>query len=325
MAAKAKINSYEDYDFNSLCLYAGIDNIVTSDLLSALRDSVFKDTPYILRNGREKVKGIAPSIWKEHQEIKMPALRFMVDMEVNGILYDCDANRTMAALMRNRISELEDIIYPAIGYTPDTINLDSGVDMINLLYGRMGFTPEVFTKKHQPAVSGDAIKAIHKKTGQDWLLSLAERNDITSMYGSFVGTYIEDWVKSDGRVHPNYNLHGTSSHRISSDNPNLLNLPNPAHGFNIRNLYIVDPGYAFLTFDFSSCEVKILAALCKDEKMMEAILAGLDFHSYTASLMYNIPYDELREVLEQEEHPLKKDYKAKRQNAKAVTLNLEAS
>jgi DNA polymerase-1 len=252
----------------------------------------------------------------------MPALEFMVDLEVNGLLYDQDLNRKMDVDMRRAVSELEEKIYPAIGETPDTINLESGADLSRLLYRKNGFTPTVFTKKNQPAVSGDALKAIQKAGGPEWLKWLADRNDISSTHSSFIATYVDDWVKRDGRIHPNYNLHGTSSHRISSDKPNLLNIPKPLHGFNIRDLYIVDKGYAFLTFDFSSCEVKVLAAMCKDENMLKAILSGLDFHSYTASLMYGIPYEELVGVLKEETHPKYDQYKTYRQNAKAVTFGI---
>ena len=322
MAKKIKVSSYEEYPFEVLNTYAGIDNIVTLDLLRKLRPHIFTQPKYMEYAGNTPSKVSAPSIWSEHQDVKMPALRFIVDMETNGIKYDITKNRVMDSLMRERMAQLDDIIYPAIGETPETINIDSGVDLSRLLYRKMGFTPTVFTKKNQPAVSGDALKAIHKEAGHDWLMKLAERNDISSVHSSFIATYIEDWVKRDGRIHPNYNLHGTSSHRISSDKPNLLNLPNPSHGFNVRDLYIVDDGYVFLTFDFSSCEVKVLAAMCKDENMLKAILSGLDFHSYTASLMYGIPYDELRGVLESDSHPLKKEYKQKRQNAKAVTFGI---
>ncbi len=320
--AKIKVDSYEEYPFDALNLYAGIDNIVTLDLLRELGPKIFQASPYRESIKGKSVKSKAPSIWSEHQNIKMPALKFIVDMECNGLLYDQKLNRKMDKQMRDRMSELENLLYPAIKETPETINLESGADLSRLLYGKFKFKPTVFTKKNMPAVSGDALKAIHKTEGCEWLLWLMERNDISSMHSSFVATYIDDWVKSDGRVHPNYNLHGTSSHRISSDNPNLLNLPNTAYGFNMRNLFMVDPGYVFLTFDFSSCEVKVLAALCKDEKMLEAILSGLDFHSYTASLMYNIPYDDIVAAVDDEDHKLHKEYKKRRQGAKAVTFGI---
>lgn len=322
MAAKYKPDTYEDYPFKDLVTYAGLDNIVTSELLSAVWGKITERPRYQEYQDGVPMAVRAPSIWSEHQDIKMPALRFMVDMECNGLLYDVANNRRMDADMRSRIGELEDLIYPAIGRTPSTINLDSGAELGNLLYNQMGFTPTVFTKNNQPAVSGDALKAIHKETKKDWLLALMERNDLASVHSSFISTYIDDWVKKDGRVHPSYNLHGTSSHRISSDSPNLLNLPNPTHGFNVRSNYIVDPGYAFLTFDFSSCEVKVLAALCRDENMLKAILGGLDFHSYTASLMYSIPYDEFVEILKDEEHPDRGRFKQMRQGAKAVTFGI---
>lgn len=321
MARKIKVDTYEQYPYNDLLTYAGLDNIVTSELLSTLWPTIMERPKYKqYHNGKASIVN-APSIWSEHQEIKMPALRFIIDMEVNGLKYDIENNRAMDRKMRQRMHELDEKIYPAIKETPDTINLASGPELANLLYKKMGYKAEVFTKKNQPAVSGDALKALHKKHDQEWLLQLMERNDIASVHSSFIATYIEDWVKRDGRVHPSYNLHGTSSHRISSDRPNLLNLPNPMHGFNVRSNYIVDEGYVFLTFDFSSCEVKVLAAMCRDENMLKAILGGLDFHSYTASLMYSIPYDEFVEILKDEDHPDRGKFKQMRQGAKAVTFN----
>lgn len=322
MAAKVKVDTYEDFPFEDLLTYAGLDNVVTSDLLSAVWGKVTEQPEYTEYREGKPYQVKAPSIWSEHRDTKMPALRFMVDMEVNGIKYDLERNRDMDRRMRARIRELEDKIYPAIGKTPETINLNSGVDLANLLYVEMGFEATIFTKKNQPAVSGDALKVLYKEHGHEWLNWLMERNDVDSVHSSFIATYIEDWVKPDGRVHPSYNLHGTSSHRISSDSPNLLNLPNPTHGFNVRSNYIVEDGYAFLTFDFSSCEVKVLAALCRDENMLKAILGGLDFHSYTASLMYKIPYEEFVEILKNEDHPDRGKFKQMRQGAKAVTFGI---
>ena len=321
---KLSVNTFEEYPAEALFEYAGMDNIVTSEMLSEIMPEV-KRRPayYFFEDGcRKDIR--APSILSEALDVKADALQFMVDMEVNGIKYDIEGNRRMASQMRERINELEEYIYPQIDKTPESINLDSQADLTKLLYREWGLTPTVFTKKNQPATSGDALKALSEENPdkKPILDALTERNDLESIHSSFLATYIEEHVKRDGRVHPNYNLHGTSSHRISSDNPNLLNLPNPVHGYNIRDLYTVDDGYVFLTFDFSSCEVKVLAALCKDEKMLEAIYEGLDFHTFTASLMYNASYEELLAAKEDKTHPSHSRVKQMRQEAKAVTFGL---
>ena len=92
-----------------------------------------------------------------------------------------------------------------------------------------------------------------------------------------------------------------------------LEPPGPEWGITI-------PPMAFLTFDFSSCEVKILAALCKDEAMMDACAKGWDFHSFTASMIAGVPYEDFVAIAKDEHHPEHKKYKGIRQDAKATTF-----
>lgn len=319
MAKKKKVVSYEEFHPEHLYTYAGVDALVTYELLRRIMPAVRQEIAYRQFNEGVQSMVYAPSILSEARAIKHPAMEFMIDMEVNGILYDQVLNRQFDQRMTLQLKTLEEEVYSGLGRQ---INLNSGPELIKVLYGDLGLPVTSYTKKGQPSVNGDAILALEKSSGLKWLKSLRMYTDISSVHSSFIATYIEDWVKKDGRIHPNYNLHGTSSHRISSDNPNLLNLPNPVHGYNVRECYTVPRGYIFVTADFSSCEVKILAALCKDEKMLEAILEGLDFHSYTASVINGIPYEEFHAVVEDESHALHKQYKTMRKNAKAVTFGI---
>lgn len=318
----AKVKSYEEYDYERLCEYAGLDNIVTSDLLVALWPDVKRSLNYKWSKEGVVTNIHTPTILDEALNVKSPALEFMVDMEVNGFLYDQALNREFDRNMLADVMVHEDAVFHALKRKPGSINLDSTKELTKLLYEDMKLTSSITTPRGEPAVSGDAIKEMYEESKIEWLNDLRIRNDIKRIHSSFISTYIGDWVKRDGRIHPSYNLHGTSSHRISSDNPNLLNLPNPVHGYNIRRCYIVPVGHVFVTFDFSSCEVKILAALCRDEKMLVAIHQGLDFHSYTAATINGITYDEFVEVLKDKTNPLAKKYKKLRQNAKAVTFGI---
>lgn len=323
------IKTFEDIPFDNLMDYAGVDAIVTLDILKKMWPMLNAQPDYVEfydRGKRRKVK--APSIVSELVNVKANALRFIVDMEVVGIPYDVAGNRLMAKDMAEEIGTLEESIFTALG---TTLNLNSDLEMAKLLYDKMGMECPIQTKSGESSVNSDALKALRKRYGHEWLGWIDRRKNVSSVYNNFIATYVEDWVKKDGCIHPEYNLHGTSSHRISSDNPNLLNLPryDSCKPYDIRRLYTVRPGYVFMTLDFSSCEVKVLAALCKDEKMLEAIVAGKDFHTYTASLINKIPYEEIRAVLEAPEHDLEtnaelkalyRKYKAMRQGAKAVTF-----
>lgn len=315
-----KVNSYEDFEYGQLLTYAGIDTIVTYELFKKLYTKGLEKTPYqFYLEGKGFSQGTAPPLVDEAIEIKENALAFMVDMMVNGLQYDIALNREYDKQMTARLSELEGGIFSAVG---KRWNLDSDLESEEVLFKQFGFKTEVKTKGGKESLSGDALKEMYKSYQQPWLKALIERNDVASVHRSFVSGYVERYVKRDGRVHPNYNLHGTSSHRISGDNPNLLNVPVSKHGYSIRRLFTVRPGYAFLTFDYSSCEVKVLAALCKDETMLKAILSGLDFHTYTASQIQKIPYDEFFAILELEDHEEHKKYKQWRKEAKSVTFNL---
>lgn len=311
--------TYEDFDYDELLTYGGIDSYATYELFKKLFPQISAKPKYKLSYPGGRVEVInAPSILEESLEIKRNALQFMVDLKVNGLLYDQDLHAQYEARMIHHLERLRSSIFNAVG---EEFNLESTQECERVLFDKMKLSTSLLTKGGQPSTSGDALKAMLKQYNLPWLKDMAIYGDVSGLFLNFIKDYVTKYVKRDGRIHPNYNLHGTSSHRISGNDPNLLNIPNTKHGYNIRRLYKVREGYAFLTFDFSSCEVKVLAALCKDEKMIEAILQGLDFHSYTASLMYHIPYNELCHVVEDEDHPKHKEYKGYRKNAKSVTLD----
>lgn len=322
--------TFEDAPFERLLAYGGVDVIATYDILRKMWPQLSARPEYREFYGEGKVREVrAPSILSELIHVKAKALEFIVNMEVDGIPYDVDGNQKMGVLMAEEIATLEDEIFTGIG---QRINLNSGQEVAHLLYTVYGMECPVKTKGGEESTSGDALAKLVEQYDYSWLKALDRRKNVNSVYNSFIKTYIEDFVKSDGCIHPEYNLHGTSSHRISSDNPNLLNLPRPdsCPPYDIRSLYIVRKGFVFLTLDFSSCEVKVLAARCRDERMLKAIRDGLDFHTYTASIINGLTYEEMSDVLGSTKAQLAADanraklfkrYKKLRQAAKAVTLN----
>lgn len=318
--------TYEDYPCEDLFIYSGVDCLVTSDLLSKLGLKIFEEPLYtwveqdakghqIKR--REKIMSIAES----YQKYTTEAHEFILDLEMNGMKYDVELNKVLKKRLEVEIAELETIIFAGMGME---INLDSGQQLSEYLYGTRGFEVNRRTKTGEPSTDGDAVKELAGKYPAEkvWLEPLAKRNDLASIYRTFVATYVEDFVKRDGKVHASYSLHGTGSFRIAGDSPNLTQLAKPKHGYNLRQLFIVEEGYIFMCFDFSSAEVKILGALCKDPELLRAIEQGMDFHSLSASKMYGIDYEDFVAVLEDETNPNYRDYKNKRQYSKALTFGI---
>jgi DNA polymerase I len=276
------------------------------------------------------VKTKAPAIIKSATEIEMKAHEYIVDMELNGIVYDIEENRRIDARMKTEIAELDDKIFTAIG---KKVDMNSASAIGALLYGELGFEAPFKTKNGDDAIDGDALltlagldptSGIYVATDSrlQYLCDMAKRRDISSVHNTFIRTYVEDWVKRDGRVHPSYNLVGTSGFRISGDSPNLLQLPRPRHGYNVRDCYTVPPGFVFVAADFSSAEVKVVANLCKDKNMIRAILDGLDFHSFSGSNLLGIPYEDFLAAVKNKSHPDHKKCKHYRQVCKILTFSI---
>ena len=321
-APKPVYLTYEDYPIEDLLTYAGIDCLVTSGLASKLMPILSEEPKYTFFTGKSHKKVIrnVPSMISSYENYTAPALEFIVDMELNGFLYDVKRNAEVKLQMEKEIEKLETQIFSAIG---KRINLDSGDILGNFLYVEKGFEVNSRTKTGEPSTDGAAVLAIAKDHPElTWLPLLAKRNDISSLYRTFVANYVKDFVKSDGRIHPSYNLHGTGSFRLSGEEPNLTQLANPKHGYNIREFYGVPDGCVFLAADYSSAEVKILGALCRDEKLLQAIAEGKDFHSYSASEMHGIDYEEFVSVLGNDQDPKYKSYKRLRQGAKSLTFSI---
>jgi DNA polymerase I len=324
--------TYEDYDIEHLMTYAGVDCIGTSELLSKLAPVCSLEPKYIrsLDGGRKKEVGHAMSIFDSYDTYTTPAFEFLCDLELNGIMYDVAGNRAMAARMVKEVGELEEQIYSALGKTKDQLNLDSGDAMVKLLYEEHGFDVESRTKTGEPSTDGDAINALADRYELGWLKLIAKRKDIVSIYRTFIENYVQDFVKPDGRIHSSYNQHGTSSFRISGENPNFTQIPRPKHGYNIRDLFVPSPGHVFIALDFSSAEVKVLGAISRDPGLLRAIAEGLDFHSFSASQMMGVSYEDFMAVINDgpnkatgyKGHPKFKEYKERRQAAKVLTFSL---
>ena len=311
-----KGETYEDYDYDELNTYAGIDTIVTLDLLKALSPRLTTKLDYRVAEGKEilKKKGIVPTVWSELINVKTLALEFTCDLKITGMYYDQVLSRQFHERMTKDMKDTQERINEAAG---EEVPL-SGAAFHAWLYRKRRYPSVIKTTTGEEATSGDALKALAKEVPEDkdLLLDIKRFIDVRAMFNNFIHGYIEKFVKYDSRIHCDYLLNGTSSHRISSKNPNMLNMPRGYYGYNLRDCYAATPGYSLLAFDFSSCEVKILAALSGDPNMIYACEQGYDFHSFSASMMMDITYEEFLERKHE------KYYKDQRQFAKAVTFGI---
>lgn len=326
---KPTYNTYEDYPYEDLLVYAGIDTYATSKNVAKMFPKLVERPAYRTKVGNVMKEGNAPALIEIYESCTQVIFDFICDLEVNGINYDPEANRMLDKSMREEILFLEDRIFSKLG---KRVNLDSSDVMSKLLYGELGFAAPHKTKSGADATDGGALltlagldplspgKYIAPNPDLQYLADIAKRKNLASVHRGFISTYMDDYLQPDGRIHALYNQFGTSTFRLSSSAPNLQNVP---RAFGVKMCFNARPGYVFVTFDFSSAEVKLLASICRDPGMLRAVEENLDFHSFSASGMFGIPYDEFVAVLEDRSHAKYKEYKEKRQSSKALTFGID--
>jgi DNA polymerase I-like protein with 3'-5' exonuclease and polymerase domains len=326
---KPVYTTYEDYNYEDLLTYAGIDTYGTSTVISRLFPQLVVRPDYRVKEGPSKiVSKKAPALIEVYESFTSTIFDFVCDLELNGINYDQAANRRLDKAMREEVATLEDRIFSSIG---KRINLDSADVLGEFLYSELGLEAPHKTKSGSDSTDGAALLTlagldtinpgdyVAKDPAKQFLADIAKRKNLASVHRGFISTYIEDYVQPDGRVHALYNQFGTSTFRLSSSDPNLQNIP---RAFGVKVCFNCRPGYVIVYADLSSAEVRCLAAICGDEGMLKAVREGLDFHSFSASAMYNVPYEEFVAIVQDKGHERHKEYKARRQTAKTLTFSL---
>ena len=301
-----KIGSYEDFPLEELQLYAGIDALVTSKLRNRLMPALTRERSYETLAGTLNMGSLYE---RDIRAVKSVALDFLIELEYTGIGFDIDYYFNLRQEVEHRLEALRGRLAHL------KFNLSSGPQLQDYVYKERGFVPRNFTAKGQPSVDYDSLVEFEDEE----INLIAQHNELQSLFATFLNSYHLN-VKSDGRIHPNYNLHGTSSHRITGNNPNLTQIPKDTKGISVRSCFAAPKGYLFFAADQSSAEVKVLAAICRDANLLKAVRDDLDFHSYTAALLMGMPYEEFVDILTNGSKEQKVLHKTYRQNAKAVTF-----
>jgi hypothetical protein len=230
-AEKPVYTTYEDYNYEDLLTYAGIDTYGTSTVVSRLFPQMIARPEYRVKDGPSTiVSKRAKALIDVYEGFTSVVFDFVCDLELSGINYDVVANRKLDKSMREEVASLEDRIFSSIGRR---INLDSADVLGGYLYGELGLEAPHKTKSGSDSTDGAALLTlagldtinpgdyISKDPAKQFLADIAKRKNLASVHRGFISTYIEDYVQPDGRVHALYNQFGTSTFRLSSSEPNL--------------------------------------------------------------------------------------------------------
>lgn len=228
--------------------------------------------------------------------IELPTSRVLADMETEGAKVDDARLKAMHDQFSAEARQAQDIAWQRAG---TQVNLQSPKQLQKVLFEDMGLAPSHRTKtgsySTNVAVLQDLyIKSVNNERANDFLGALLKHRE-TNKLKQIVQTLREAINPHDGRLHTTYEQTVAATGRLSSVDPNLQNIPNrDARGREIRSAFVPGEGYeALLSSDYSQVELRIMADLSGDQALIEAFKSGTDFHRYVASLVYDIPMDEV--------------------------------
>jgi len=220
-------------------------------------------------------------------EIDLPLTPVLASMEMEGVLLDLPFLKQMSDELTQRLSEIEKQIFESVG---KTFNVNSTQQLSDVLFVQLGLEPPDRGKKtasgHYSTAAGVLDLLSGKHPVVDWVLEHRELSKLKSTYLDALPLAVDE---KTGRVHTSYSQIGAVTGRLSSNNPNLQNIPiRTETGRKVRNGFIAGKGNVLLAVDYSQIELRIVAHMAQDEAMLAAFRAGEDIHATTAGAIYGV-------------------------------------
>ncbi|MGA2208903.1 MAG: DNA polymerase I [Acidimicrobiales bacterium] len=215
-------------------------------------------------------------------EVEQPLVHVLAKMEVAGIAVDVERLEAISREMTDQVATLEAEVQRLAG---EEFNVNSTPQLRHILFDKLGLATQ---KRTKTGYSTDA-QSLERLRGQheivDTLLAYREVEKLRSTYG----TGLLSEVAPDGRIHASFNQTVARTGRLSSDQPNLHNIPiRSALGRRFREAFIPGPGAELLVADYDQIELRVIAHLAQDPGLIEAFRAGVDIHAATASRVFSV-------------------------------------
>ncbi|MFX0555494.1 DNA polymerase I [Maribacter sp. CXY002] len=228
---------------------------------------------------------------KLFKDIEIPLLRVLADMELEGINLDIDFLKSLSSDLNKDIADLEQKIYEAAG---EEFNIGSPKQLGEILFNKMKLVDKPKkTKTGQYSTAEDVLSYLAKD--HEIVQNVLDYRGLTKLKSTYVDALPEQVEPSTGRVHTDYMQTVAATGRLSSNNPNLQNIPiRTERGRQVRKAFVPkDENHVLLAADYSQIELRIIAALSEEDTMIEAFKNGEDIHTSTASKVFNIPLEEV--------------------------------
>lgn len=329
-----------------LGLYSTFRNLIMSAsrvLTSVEKNGLYLDREFnnqLLETYKPKIDAARQAIYdlprvkkfeKEYNQEKINKYIQSIELELEELDYNNPKDKRKIASREQKISKIKAGIFTTKKEQEliRPINLGSPVDLPALMYSEEGFHFEVIKNNESGKPSTDEetltnLRLTVKKPDSPkaiFLDRLLELRGLEKMYK----TYIEGWnekVQDDDRLHGRFLIHGTTSGRLSSAEPNAQQIPKTSVDPNIKLQLKAPKGTLYIASDFSQAELRIMAHLSGDETYLNAFNSGQDPHLAIAATKYHVSYDEALKIYEDENHPEHKIWKVRRKQAKQIAFGL---
>lgn len=242
------------------------------------------DVTYQLKNVFEpKIK--SEGLWDLSRNIEMPLISVLAAMERFGVKLNLEDLKEITSNLREDIISLEKEIYSLAG---TEFNISSPKQLGDILFIRLKLDEKARVTKTKQFITNEEIlqRLVSKHPIVEKVLEYRGLRKLLSTYVEALPLLVD---KKTGRIHTSYNQAVAATGRLSSNNPNLQNIPvRDARGREIRKAFVPDDGCVFLSVDYSQIELRLIAHLSKDKSMIDDFLSGNDIHAGTASKIFGV-------------------------------------
>ncbi|NJC97855.1 MAG: DNA polymerase I [Anaerolineae bacterium] len=220
-------------------------------------------------------------------EIDLPLTPVLAEMEMEGVLLDLPFFKEMSIELTKRLAEIEKQIFDSVG---KTFNVNSTQQLSEVLFNRLGLEPPDRGRKTASGHYSTAAGVLDELSGKHPVVDMIlEHRELSKLKSTYVDALPAAVDPNTGRVHTSYSQIGAVTGRLSSNNPNLQNIPiRTETGRRVRNGFIAGRGNVLLSVDYSQIELRIVAHMAQDEGMLAAFRAGEDIHATTAGAIYGV-------------------------------------
>lgn len=223
-------------------------------------------------------------------KIEMPLISALKEMEQNGILFDEKKLKEISKFSQKELERLKKNIWDLAG---EEFNINSTKELRRVLFEKLGLDTKGVRKTGGGARSTKFSELMKMKDKHIIIKEIIAYRELAKLKSTYINA-LPSFALKDGRIHTVFNQTGTSTGRLSSSNPNLQNIPVKSElGKKIREAFVAERGSKLVSFDYSQVELRVVAYLSKDEKMLSAFRENKDIHSITASEIFNTPLQDI--------------------------------